>query len=105
HCQRRKPSLRFGAGPDVASSRESAWRAEGALRTSPLPFSSGARRPPDGDVYEARFGGPGSGHLARVDQQLALLNLILIFKQATLRRSGGARTVRIVNATMAGAHE
>jgi hypothetical protein len=50
-------------------------------------------------------GAPGGGHLARLDQQIPLLHLVAVFEQAALRRSGGARAVRIVDAAVARAHE
>src|SRR5258705_2330509 len=52
-----------------------------------------------------RHATPGRGDLTGFDQELSRFELVGIFEQATLRRSGGARSVRVVRATVTRAQE
>src|SRR5437660_12808170 len=77
------------------------WRAGGADRASRSRPRSGARRLLRGDGSDA----PGRGDLTRPDEEISRFDLVGIFEQATIRRSGGARAVRVVGATVTRAHE
>src|SRR5207249_5461065 len=62
---------------------------------------SGARRLLRGDGSDA----PGCRDLTGFDEEISRFDLVGIFEQATIRRSGGARAVRVVGATVTRAHE
>src|ERR1700734_1859942 len=47
----------------------------------------------------------GRGHLAGFDQKPSAINLVVIFEQSAFGGAGSARTILIINATMARAHE
>src|ERR1700733_1570745 len=57
------------------------------------------------DGHQTGVGTSRGGHLARLNQQRSLLHLICVLEQATFRRSGSARTVLIVGASVAWAQE
>src|SRR5207245_8219226 len=76
-------------------------RAAGADRASRSRSRSGARRLLRGDGSDA----PGCRDLTGFDEEISRCDLVAILEQTTLRRSGGARAVRVVGATVARAHE
>ena len=81
-------------------------QAEGAASNqAPTSFDQAHGGLPAEILIRRAVGDAGGGHLARVDQQIPMLHLVAIFKQAALRRPGGAGTVRIVDAAVARAHE
>src|SRR5208282_1939079 len=76
-------------------------RAAAARQTTRPTARSGAWRLSRGDAgYHARC-----RHLTRFDPQLPILELVVVFKQAALRRARGAEAVLVVHAAMAGTHE
>src|SRR5206468_11075473 len=94
----RTTRTRCCAGPD--------GRAR-APRPPPSPFAPRSTCPPSGEAppWSSSHRPGQGGELAPAHPELPVANLILVFVESAGRRAGCARSIFVVHAAVAGAHE